>query len=91
MPERLLARRRREHRERCHRRGLLTGGAVPHVYTSGGRDHKDRRSIEALLTEMPWEGRGRRRGLPVLDLGDAEGETAARPGRFGPGLLTRAA
>ena len=81
MPERLLARRRREHRERRYRRGLLTGGADAHVATSGGRDHQDRRRIEALLAEMPRERRGRRRGLHLPDLCDAEGETAARPRR----------
>ena len=39
---------------------------------------------------MPWERRGRRRGLHLPALRDAEGETAARPGRPDPGLLTRA-
>ena len=47
---------------------------------------------------MPREGRGRRRGgggggggLHLPDLRDAEGETAARLGRLGSGLRTRAA
>jgi hypothetical protein len=69
----------------------LTVGTDPHVSTSGGRDHQDRRRIEALLTEMPREGRGRRRGLPLPDLGDAEGQTTARPGWRRLGLLTRVA
>src|SRR5262245_11734665 len=49
MPKDLLAR-LREYRECRYRRGLLTVGAEPHVSTSGGRDHQDRRRIEALLT-----------------------------------------
>jgi hypothetical protein len=93
MPEGLLARRRREHRERRYGRCLLTVGAdphVPHVPTSRGWDHQDRRRIEALFTEISWERRRRWRGLHLPDLRDAEGETAARLGRPGPGLLTRA-
>ena len=68
-----------------------TGGADAHVPTPGGRDHQDRRGIEALLAEIPREGRRPGRALPFLDLSDAEGETAAPPGRLCPGLLTRAA
>src|ERR1043166_6601220 len=91
MPEGLLSRLRREHRERCHRRRLLTGGADAHVPTLGCRNHQDRRGIKALLAEMPREGRGPGRALPFLDLGDAEGETAVRLRRPSSGLLTRTA
>lgn len=91
MPEGLLARRGGEHRQRRHRRGLLTGGADPHVSTLGGQDHQDRGGIKALLAEMPRERRRRRRGLHLPDLRDAEGETAVRSGRLGPELLTHAA
>src|SRR5262249_40928427 len=91
LPEGVLARCRRKHRERRYRCSLLTGGADAHVSTLGGRDHQDRGGVKALLTEMPREGRRRRRGLPLPDLCDAQGETTARPGWLGPGLLTRAA
>src|SRR4051812_27337758 len=40
---------------------------------------------------MPREGRGRRRGRYLADLGDAEGQTAARPRRLSLGLRTWAA
>jgi hypothetical protein len=91
MPEGLVALRRREHRERRSHRYLLTVGADPHVSTSGGWDHQDRKRIEALLTEMPREGRERRGSLHLPDLGNAEGQTTARPGWRRLGLLTRVA
>lgn len=91
MPEGLLSRRSREHRERRHRRSLLTGGADAHVPTLGGRDHQDRGGIEALLAEIPRKGRGRGGTLPFPDLGDVQGETVVRPGCLGTGVLMRAA
>jgi hypothetical protein len=48
-------------------------------------------TAHALLAEMPREGCGRRRGLPLPDLCDAEGETTARPRRPSLGLRTWAA
>jgi hypothetical protein len=62
--------------------GLLAGGADPHVPTPGCRDHQDRGGIEALLAEMPRDGRGPLRMRVEETVPDPWHGSPERDGRF---------